>query len=71
MTVVFTLVNYKDLLLDMCNFEKVLATQIRPILRFLELSLEHSLLPTRLLIPMVCKILYHFMSHSETMYCIS
>jgi len=71
MTVMFTLVTYRGLLLDMYNFEKVLTTQIRRILRFLELSLEHALLPTRLLTPVVCKIVCHFISHSDTMYCVS
>ena len=61
MTVVFTLVTYNDLLLDMYDFEKVLTTQICRILRFLELCPIHSLLATRLLTPMGCKILYHIL----------
>ena len=48
-TVVFTHLTYSGLLLDMYSFEKVLITQIRRILRFLERRLEHSLLPTKLL----------------------
>jgi len=64
MTAVFALVPYNGLLLDMCNFEKALATQICRNLVFVELSLVHSLLTTRLLTPMGCKILYHFISHS-------
>jgi hypothetical protein len=46
---------YNGLLLDMYNFEKVLTTQICRILIFLELSLVHCVLATRLLTRMDVK----------------